>query len=167
MKPRWKPNVTVAAIIEQNGKFLLVEEQTENGLMLNNPAGHLDEGESLIQACVRETLEETAHVFTPTALVGIYQTRKPLAADQATNPPSERITYLRFAFRGLLGAAVAGRTLDQGILRTLWMSPAEIRASRDRHRSPLLVACVEDHLAGRSYPLALLNADSSVDQGGF
>lgn len=165
MKPRWKPNVTVAAIVEQGGRYLLVEEQTDDGLLLNNPAGHLDEGESLVDACIRETLEETTHAFTPTELVGIYQTRRRRAAAVVAaeaDDGSDAITYLRFAFCGTLGAVQPGRQLDDGIVRTLWMTPDEIRACRHRHRSPLLLACVEDHLAGRRHPLSLLHADASL-----
>lgn len=160
MDTRWKPNVTVAAIIEQGGKFLLVEEHTAEGLRLNNPAGHLDPGESLVDGCAREALEETTHVFSPSALVGVYMSR-------VQHPPgdtleSEQITYLRFAFCGELGAVQAGRQLDAGIVRTLWLSPDEIRASASRHRSPLLLRCMEDYLAGQRYPLALIHTDLSV-----
>ena len=160
MDTRWKPSVTVAAIIEQGGKFLLVEEHTPEGLQLNNPAGHLDPGESLIDACVRETLEETTHAFRPTALVGVYMSRvqRPARGDNS----AEDITYLRFAFCGELGDALVGRQLDTGIVRTLWLTPDEIRASAARHRSPLLVRCVEDYLAGKRYPLALIHTDLSV-----
>jgi 8-oxo-dGTP pyrophosphatase MutT (NUDIX family) len=142
----WKPNVTVAALIEREGRFLLVEEETEDGLRFNQPAGHLDEGESLVAACAREALEETAWGFTPTALVGIYQWPR----------PQGDITYLRFAFSGELGEHEAGRTLDAGILRAVWMTPDEIRANADRHRSPLVLQCVTDYLAGRRFPLELL-----------
>lgn len=142
----WKPNVTVAAVIERDGKFLLVEEETDDGIRYNQPAGHLDEGESLLAACERETLEETAWHFTPRELVGIYQWR----------PPQRDITYLRFAFRGDLGEHEAQRKLDDGILRALWLTPAEIDAGRDRHRSPLVMQCVADYLAGRRFPLDLL-----------
>ena len=142
----WKPNVTVAALIEREGRFLLVEEETENGLRFNQPAGHLDEGESLLAACAREALEETAWNFTPTALVGVYQWQR----------PQGDITYLRFAFCGELGAHEAGRVLDSGILRAVWMTPDEIRASADRHRSPLVWQCVSDWLAGRRFPLELI-----------
>lgn len=154
MELRWKPSVTVAAVIEKDGRFLLVEEHTADGLRLNNPAGHLDPGESPVQACVRETLEETAHAFTPDALVGIYLSR--------LQRPGEDITYLRFAFSGTLGALDAGRSLDQGIVRTLWLSPEEIRASASRHRSPLLVQCMEDYLLGKRYPLELIHTDPAV-----
>ena len=160
MDTRWKPSVTVAAIIERDGKFLLVEEHTSEGLKLNNPAGHLDPGESLVEGCVRETLEETAHVFRATALVGVYMARvqRPARGDNS----AEDITYLRFAFCGELGDALVGRQLDTGIVRTLWLTPVEIRASAARHRSPLLVRCVEDYLAGQRYPLALIHTDLSV-----
>lgn len=153
---RWKPNVTVAAIIEREGRFLLVEEHTPEGLRLNNPAGHLEPGESPEQAVVREALEETAHAFTPTGLVGVYLSRFQRPAS------GEDITYLRLAFAGELGAAKPGRPLDDGIVRTVWMTPDEVRASVDRHRSPLVLRCIEDHLAGQRYPLGLLVTDASV-----
>ena len=153
MDKRWKPNVTVAAIIEHHGRFMLVEEYTSDGLRLNNPAGHLDHGETPVQACAREALEETAHAFTPSALVGVYLSRVPRMAT------GEDITYLRFAFAGELGAFDAQRPLDDGIVRTLWMTPDEVRASAARHRSPLVLRCIEDHLAGQRYPLSLIHAD--------
>jgi ADP-ribose pyrophosphatase YjhB (NUDIX family) len=142
----WKPNVTVAAVVARDGKYLLVEEETDEGLMLNQPAGHLESGESLVSGAARETLEETAYEFRPQGLVGIYSWRH----------RAREITYLRFAFHGTLGILHAGRPLDTGIVRALWMNPTEIRASRDRHRSPLVLRCVEDHLRGVSAPLDLL-----------
>ena len=142
----WKPNVTVAALIEREGRFLLVEEETEDGLRFNQPAGHLDEGESLAAACSREALEETAWHFQPTSLVGVYQWPR----------PKGDITYLRFAFAGQLGAHDPARQLDTGILRAVWMSVAEIEASAERHRSPLILQCVRDYLDGRRYPLDLI-----------
>lgn len=156
MNTPWKPSVTVAAIIERDGRFLLVEEETADGLRLNNPAGHLDPGESLVQGCVREALEETTHRFTPTALVGVYLSR------MVRPSTGEDITYLRFAFSGELGAAQPDRTLDVGIVRTLWLTPDEMRASRERHRSPLVLRCMEDHLRGQRHPLDLLYTDASV-----
>ena len=158
MPNRWKPNVTVAAVIERDGRFLLVEEQTSQGLCLNNPAGHLDPDETLVQACRRETLEETAHAFTPTALVGVYLSG-PGSVRSPADAPRTRLTYLRFAFCGELGAFDPARVLDQGIERTVWMDIAQIRASRQRHRSPVLLRCVEDYLAGARYPLELLASD--------
>jgi 8-oxo-dGTP pyrophosphatase MutT (NUDIX family) len=160
MTNRWKPSATVAAIIEREGKFFLVEEHTPEGLRLNNPAGHLDEGEGLVQACAREALEETMYLFTPTQLLGVYMSR--LHRDARPGHPSEGITYLRFAFCGELGALQAGRHLDTGIERTLWLTPDEIRASADRHRSPLVLRCMEDYLAGQRYPLSLIHTDPSV-----
>ena len=156
MNTRWKPSVTVAAIVEREGRFLLVEEHTPEGLRLNNPAGHLDPGESPAEGCAREALEETAHTFTPTALVGIYLSR---FQREATG---EDITYLRFAFCGTLGELQLGRSLDTGIVRTLWMTPDEIRASSERHRSPLVVRCMEDCLAGERFPMALIYTDAAV-----
>ena len=147
--------MTVAAIIERDGRFLLIEEETSEGLKLNNPAGHLDPGESPEDGCAREALEETAHVFRPTELLGIYLSRFQRAAN------GEDITYLRFAFRGELGEQT-GRALDTGIVRTLWMTPAEIRATAPRHRSPLLLRCIDDYLAGVRHPLDLVTTDASV-----
>ena len=160
MTERWKPSVTVAAIIERDGKFLLVEEHTPEGLKLNNPAGHLDPGESLADGCARETLEETTHTFCPTALVGVYMSR--MRRENKEQGTSEDITYLRFAFCGDLGDAHAGRKLDDGIVRTLWMTPQEVRDSAARHRSPLLLRCMEDYLAGQRLPLSLIYIDSSI-----
>lgn len=156
MDTRWKPNVTVAAIIEREGRFLLIEEHTPEGLRLNNPAGHLDPSESPITACARETLEETGHAFEPAALVGVYLSR---VRREATR---EDITYLRFAFSGTLGARDPDRSLDHGIVRTLWMTPEEVRASADRHRSPVVLQCMEDYLQGRRFPLDLVHTDPSV-----
>jgi ADP-ribose pyrophosphatase YjhB (NUDIX family) len=150
MSDIWKPNVTVAALIERDGRFLLVEEETPDGIRFNQPAGHLDEGESLMEACARETLEETAWRFRPTALVGIYMWPRPKRTDESD------ITYLRFAFAGTLGDEQAGRSLDTGILRAVWMTPREIEASRERHRSPLVWQGVQDYLAGRRYPMEIL-----------
>lgn len=145
MRQVWKPSVTVAAVIEHDGRFLLVEEHTQEGLRLNNPAGHLERGESPVQGAVRETLEETARAFEPVGLLGIYLSR--------FQRPGEDVTYLRLAFHGRVGDPIPGQALDTGIVRTLWLTPDEIRASVQRHRSPLVLRCVEDHLAGRHFPL--------------
>lgn len=149
----------MAAIIEQDGRFLLVEEETAEGLKLNNPAGHLDPGESPVEGCAREALEETAHAFEPTALLGIYLSRY-------RHPASgEDITYLRFAFCGELGEHDRQRRLDHGIVRTLWLTPEEVRASAPRHRSPLVLRCIEDYLAGVRHPLSTVYTDPSVHNG--
>lgn len=160
MDERWKPSVTVAAIIEREidgqRRFLLVEEETPEGLRLNNPAGHLDPGESPQQAVAREALEETGCVFTPRAVVGVYLSRFHRPATH------EDVTYVRFAFSGEVSDPQPGWVLDHGIVRTLWLTADEIRASAHRHRSPLVLRCLEDHLAGRRYPLELLTVDASV-----
>ena len=157
---RWKPSVTVAAIIERRvgdtREFLLVEEHTPEGLRLNNPAGHLDPEESPQQGVVREVLEETACVFTPDRLVGIYLSRFRRPAT------GEDVTFLRFAYAGTVGAPDPSRTLDTGIVRTVWMTLAELRESRARHRSPHVLGCVEDHVAGRRYPLETITTDPTV-----
>lgn len=158
MDLRWKPNVTVAAIIERDGRYLLVEEHTADGLRLNNPAGHLDPGESPMDGCQREALEETGHSFEPLALVGIYLSRSIHTTTEAD------ITYLRFAFCGMLGEHDSTRELDAGIVRTVWMTPQEVRESAARHRSPLVLQCIEDHLRGQRFPLSLIHTDPSVNQ---
>jgi 8-oxo-dGTP pyrophosphatase MutT (NUDIX family) len=150
MNIRWKPHVTVAAIIELNGRFLLVEEHTPDGLRLNNPAGHLDPGESPTQGCARETLEETGFLFNPEYLVGIYIAQ------------SNQTTYLRFAFGGTLGSHDKERVLDDGIVRTLWLSADEARTSSERHRSPMVLRGIDDYLLGKRYPLELIYTDSSI-----
>ena len=153
--PRWKPSVTVAAVIEQDGRYLLVEEQTAAGLRLNTPAGHLEPGESPQDGSVREALEETGRVFTPTALLGVYMA----ASDDAQGRPT---TWVRFAFCGRAGEADPARPLDAGIVRTLWMTPAEVEASRARHRSPLVWRCVQDHARGQRFALDVLHVDPSA-----
>lgn len=144
----WKPSVTVAAVIAVENKFFMIEEETAEGVRINQPAGHLDPGETLEQAVVRETLEETAHDFRPEALLGTYLSRYVSAT-------GEEFTYLRFAFTGELGQQ-HDRALDHGILRTLWMSYEELAASQARHRSPLVMQCVDDYLQGKRAPLSLL-----------
>ncbi len=156
MNTRWKPSTTVAAIIERDGRYLMIEEHTPEGLRLNSPAGHLDPGESPLQGVVRETLEETTCDFTPTALLGVYLSRFQRASTD------EDITYLRFAFCGTVGEPNPELTLDTGIVRTLWMTPDELRACPERHRSPLVMRCVDDHVAGRRFPLETIITDDSV-----
>lgn len=142
----WKPEVTVAAVIERDGKFLLIEEQTTEGLRLNQPAGHLEADETLTAAVVRETLEESAHHFVPENLLGIYRHRQ-----------TAGVTYMRFAFCGRVTRHEPARALDDGIVRASWMSVEEIRASRAQHRSPLVLQCIDDYLAGARFPLDVVN----------
>jgi ADP-ribose pyrophosphatase YjhB (NUDIX family) len=142
----WKPNVTVAAVIEKDGKFLLVEEETADGLRFNQPAGHLEDNESIEDGVRRETQEETAYSFNPTGLLGVYHWKH----------PDKDITYLRFAFTGEVTGFDANQKLDDGILRAVWMTPEEIRATQDRHRSPQVLLCVEHYLSGQRFPLSVL-----------
>ena len=155
-KVRWKPNVTVAAIIERHGRFLLVEEDTSDGVLLNNPAGHLDPGESPEQGVVRETLEETACRFTPEGFVGMFMSRF------RRTRTGEDTTYLRLCYYGSVSEPNTALALDEGILRTVWMTADEIRACPERHRSPLVLECIEGYLAGDRYPLDILKVHPSL-----
>ena len=143
----WKPSVTVAGVIERDGKFLFVEERADGRRVLNQPAGHLDPGESIVDACAREVLEETAHRFTPTYLVGIYR----------WHYAKKDVTFLRFAFAGRLESVEAGRGLDKEIVAVHWLTRGELAARAAEHRSPLVMQCVDDFLSGRHYPLDLLS----------
>lgn len=155
-KVRWKPNVTVAAIIERDGLFLLVEEDTSDGLLLNNPAGHLDPGETPEEGVMRETLEETTRSFSPEAFVGVFLSRF------RRTRTGEDITYMRLAYSGSVSEADATLQLDEGIVRTVWMSLDDIRACPERHRSPLLLECIEAYVAGARYPLDIVKAHASL-----
>lgn len=155
---RFRPSVTVAAVIARDGRYLIVEEETAEGLMLNNPAGHVELGEGPIEAVVREALEETARQFVPDAFLGVYLARFVRPAR------SEDVTYVRLAFSGSVGEQIAGRALDDGIRRTLWMTEAELVACSERHRSPLVLQCVRDHAAGRRLPLDTVFAHPSLAQ---
>jgi 8-oxo-dGTP pyrophosphatase MutT (NUDIX family) len=156
MSRPWKSSVTVAAVVHQDGRFLMVEEETGDGVRLNQPAGHLDPGETLVAAAAREALEETAHHFVPTALLGIYVARS------LRNGQRDDVTFVRFAFTGDLGAHDAGRALDRGIVRALWLTAEEIRARAAQHRSPLVMKCVDDYLDGVRYPLRLVYTHPSA-----
>jgi 8-oxo-dGTP pyrophosphatase MutT (NUDIX family) len=155
-KVRWKPNVTVAAVIEHQGRFLLVEEDTSDGLLLNNPAGHLDPGETPEQGVIRETLEETACQFTPEGFLGMFMSRF------RRTRTGEDVTYLRLAFFGAASDPDLSLSLDEGIIRTVWMTADEIRSCPERHRSPLVLECLEAYLAGQRYPLTILKAHQSL-----
>lgn len=158
MTHTFRPSVTVAAIIERDGRFLLIEEETSDGIRLNQPAGHLDPGESLEQAVIREAMEETAHEFIPEALVGMYLSR------YHSKSRGYDVTYLRFTFCGKAGKQY-DQPLDDGILRTMWMTRDELAACPERHRSPTVLKCVDDYLAGKRTALDLLYTDHSVFDG--
>jgi len=145
----WKPSVTVAAVIERGGRFLFVEERIDGRRVLNQPAGHLDPGESLVAACRREALEETAHDFEPRSLVGVYR----------WHYAAKDITFLRFCFAGEAGSFHKDRTLDQEIVALHWLTPDELKARKSEHRSPLVQKCVEDYLAGVRYPLDVFSRE--------
>jgi 8-oxo-dGTP pyrophosphatase MutT (NUDIX family) len=147
----WKPSATVAAVIERGGKFLLVQERIDGRLVLNQPAGHLDPGESLVAACSREVLEETAHRFTPTALVGIYR----------WHYAAKDVTFLRFCFSGVIDSVEKGRQLDKEIVALHWLGAEELKQRKSEHRSPLVQSCVDDFLSGRRYPLEVLSREFS------
>ncbi|MDH5594830.1 MAG: NUDIX hydrolase [Gammaproteobacteria bacterium] len=147
MSEIWKPNTVVAAIIEDNGKFLMVEETSAGNAVFNQPAGHLDEGESLLNAVVRETLEETAWHFEPEAITGIYLW---------PNPENE-CTYLRFCFCGKANAHESDRTLDAGIIRAVWMTRDELEKNKARLRSPMVLRTIDDYLLGIRHPLNLIS----------
>jgi 8-oxo-dGTP pyrophosphatase MutT (NUDIX family) len=142
----WKPDVTVAAVIERDGKFLLVEERAGGRVVLNQPAGHLEHSETLQQAIARETLEETGWTFVPREIVGIY----------LWQPANLNKTFLRVAFCGRLEGHDPSRPLDHGILRTRWLDRDQLTTAQARHRSPLVARCVDDYLSGARYPLELL-----------
>jgi 8-oxo-dGTP pyrophosphatase MutT (NUDIX family) len=148
-----RPDLTVAAVVERNGEFLLVEERVRNRMVINQPAGHVERGEQLLEAVVRETLEETAWSFVPHALIGVY----------LWDHVDRQRSYLRFAFTGTLKAHDPLRPLDRPIERTLWMSREQIRAHSARLRSPMVLSCIDDYLAGRRYPLDMLRCIGGED----
>jgi 8-oxo-dGTP pyrophosphatase MutT (NUDIX family) len=144
----WKPSVTVAAVIERDGRFLFVEERIDGRLVLNQPAGHLDPGESLAAACRREVLEETAHRFEPEGLVGVYR----------WHYAAKDVTFLRFCFTGkILGQEQ--RQLDKEIVRLHWLTPDELQKRKAEHRSPLVQKCVDDFLAGKRSSLEVFSKE--------
>jgi 8-oxo-dGTP pyrophosphatase MutT (NUDIX family) len=143
----WKPDITVAAVVERDGQFLLVEERVSGQLVFNQPAGHLEAGESLVEAAIRETLEETAWNFVPESVLGIYLWER----------QARQQTYLRVTFVGRVTSHDPGRPLDRGIKQALWLSREQIVARESHLRSPLVLKCIDDYLAGVRYPLALLS----------
>jgi 8-oxo-dGTP pyrophosphatase MutT (NUDIX family) len=152
---RWNPEVTVAAIVNLDGRFLMVEERIGSRLVLNQPAGHLEDRETLIEAVIRETREETAWRLTPDALVGTYLWRN----------PSDGRSFLRFAFCGRVDDHQPNQPLDRGIVRTLWTSHEQLLVQSERLRSPLVLRSLQDYLLGKRQPLdtvACLDLDSAV-----
>ena len=145
---RWKANVTVAAVIEKEGKFLMIEEQADGAAcVINQPAGHLEENESLLHAAAREVLEETAWEFDAEYLLGVY----------LYPSPDNGITYLRVCYAGRATQHHPERELDEGIIQALWLSPEEIEERKNELRSPLVRQCVDDYLAGKRYPLEIIH----------
>lgn len=149
----WKPHVTVAAIAERDGRFLVVEEDVHGRRVLNNPAGHLEPGESFVEAVRRETLEETGWEFTPDAVTGIYLWKN----------PQLDATFVRVAFHGHCAKHHPDRPLDKGIVGPHWRTRAELADGRHALRSPLVLRCIDDFLAGRHYPLELLSHVTDLD----
>lgn len=145
----WQPDVTVATVVARDGQLLMVEERVSGQLVLNQPAGHLEPDESLADAALRETREETGWDVRLTAFVGAYQWKAP----PLNGSPGRH--YLRFAFAAEAMAHDPARRLDEGIVRAFWVPPSELLAMRERHRSPLVAKVVEDFLAGRRHPLEL------------
>jgi 8-oxo-dGTP pyrophosphatase MutT (NUDIX family) len=147
----WQPDVTVATIVVRDGRLLCVEERADNRLVINQPAGHLEPDESLLQAAVRETREETGWIVRPTHCIGAYQWKAPAR-------PNERDGrhYLRFAFAADAVEEIPGHQLDEGIVRALWLTPEELQAQAPRHRSPLVWRTVADYLGGNRHPLSLV-----------
>ncbi len=145
----WKPHVTVAALARRGDRFLLVREEVNGRIVLNQPAGHLDPGESFEQAVIRETLEETAHPFTPSGLLGIYR----FVPDEGVTE-----THIRLAFVGEAGER-QDLPLDTGIIEPVWMTLDEIEASQDRHRGPLVLQCILDSIRKPAYPLEIFSPD--------
>jgi 8-oxo-dGTP pyrophosphatase MutT (NUDIX family) len=147
----WQPDVTVATIVVADGRLLCVEERVNGRLVINQPAGHLEPDESLSEAAIRETREETGWDVALTGFVGAYQWKAPVGPDGGGGRH-----YLRFAFAAEPMKHDPERRLDEGIVRAMWMTPSELLDARDRHRSPLVWQAVADHLSGKRSPLALL-----------
>jgi len=143
----WKPHATVAAIVEKKGRFLIVEEKSDGKIVYNQPAGHLDPNESLLDAVIRETSEETAWQFKPEYITGIYQWR---------HPQKDDCTFLRVAFYGECHHHHSEQALDEGIICAIWMTREELVAKKAQLRSPMVLRCIDDYLAGKRYPLDIL-----------
>lgn len=148
----WSPHVTVAAIIERNGKFLLVEENIDGDIVYNQPAGHLEANETLVEAVIREVQEETAWDFEPTAIIGLYR----------MHLENKNVTYLRVCFSGTVNNHQAEQALDDGIIGTTWMDMDEIESNKHSLRSPLVLECINDYLAGQTFPIAMIKDTGNV-----
>ena len=145
----WKPRTTVAALCERDGRYLLVREEVDGKVVFNQPAGHLEAGETLLEAVIRETLEETRHAFKPTALQGVYRYQPALNAS---------LTYLRFLFRGEVGERLAGE-LDDEIIAAEWLSYDDVVACRSQHRSPMVLQCIDDYRRHPGFPLEVISLE--------
>ncbi|RKZ33872.1 MAG: NUDIX hydrolase [Gammaproteobacteria bacterium] len=149
----WSPAVTVAAVVERHGRFLMVREIIHGKQVINQPAGHLEANESLMDAVIREMLEETAYHFIPEALIGLYRYLEPITGT----------TFLRVTFSGAAQGPLPGAKLSPEIQDVIWLSPEELEAQEAELRSPLVLRCIRDHLAGAHHPLAML-ADLTPDE---
>ena len=145
-EPIWTPHATVAALIERDGCYLMVREHTRHGIRINQPAGHWEAGETLLDAVRREVLEESGYEFTPTALLGIYISDK----------DDKSVTYLRLTFVGNVGDAPIHNELDEGIIEAVWLTFDDIMAQQDIHRNPIVAQCLSDYVAGQRLDLALV-----------
>ena len=145
-EPIWTPHATVAALIERDGCYLMVREHTRHGIRINQPAGHWEAGETLLDAVKREVLEESGFEFTPTALLGIYISDK----------DDKSVTYLRLTFVGNVGDAPIHNELDEGIIEAVWLTFDDIMAQQDIHRNPIVAQCLSDYVAGQRLDLALV-----------
>ena len=143
---RWSPHITVSTVLEQEGKLLFVEELIDGQRVINQPAGHWEDNETILEASVRETLEETAWTYEPDSIIGIYHWKH----------PANNETFLRFCFTGTLLTHEPGRTLDKEIIQAIWLSPDELAQRSVEHRSPLVSTCVNDYLSGQRFDLSVL-----------
>lgn len=154
--PARTPEITVAAITETDGRFLVVEERINERLVFNQPAGHVERGESLLTAVIREVREETAWRFEPESLIGVYLWRS----------PESGVTTMRFAFSGTVDDHDSAQPLDHGIVGTHWLSPLDLQEREQRLRSPLVMRCIEDYLEGKRQPIAsVAHLDLSTAHG--